>query len=166
MSKSNIPSGDAAKYSIPPKSTWHNLVKDDIKLEGFKVKKFAVEKNSFILDIHDGTSFCFVNVNFANSEKEAIREFFWNLAKYYPHDEDFSYKVWKEGPGSICIVRSNFDEETQKFDAGYSRHIELFFVRDGIRVTTLNHTIDDIAKLARLIDEQIILASEKMKQEK
>ena len=161
MSKSKFPIGDEAEYLIPPEEIWQNLVKDDIKMEGTELLFFTETCFQYT---RDGESLCTVDIEFANSEKEAIWGFYVGLAWSSAPDNDLmdSFKVWKEGPGSICIVDSDFEDDAQKYKNG---HGELTFIRDGIvvRIDILDNVDCDVAKIAKLIDEQIILTVEKMK---
>jgi len=160
-SQFNIPSGDETDYSIPPKEIWHNVEKDNIKMEGTERASADYNKTHLVYQ-RDGESFYSVKVEFANSEKEAILNVFRELAQ--TNDSMIKRKkIWKEGPGSLCIIDSRFNEETQKIDLLYSQFV---FIRNGIIVRITNFDADcEIGKIARLIDEQILLTTAKMKQE-
>jgi len=164
MEKLNITIGDETRYSIPPEEIWKNLVKENIKFEGTELLFYS--KNVFSYT-QDGEIICPVEIEFAKSEKEAILGVCFGMTiSSMSNNIDVlakNRKVWKEGPGSICIVDPRFDEETQKIKIPNS---EITFIRNGLVVRISNYTVDcEIGKIAKLIDEQIILTSEKMKKE-
>jgi len=160
MKMFSVEDGSDQKYSFDSKSIFE--LEKNKTFGGFDI---TVEDNPYNRDIYltrksnkgekekAGT----IEIRYGNSEKNTRIELSQLILN--SRGGTFSipacYKVWKDGPGELCIVCKDFEETSKTFVP----NTKMFFVRNGVAVSIwrFNDKHDlDIEKFARELDQYLI----------